>query len=191
MRKTITASQAIDSETIDEDELIKNAQSNPALFQDIYMLWVTPVFQYIYARTGNRQDAEDLTSQIFLKAYQALPRYRHQGHFSAWLFTIARNQVNGFFRNKTAPEMPLNIAEQAGGGQDMLNTVIQADEVRNLMHILQALPDEEQELVRLRYVADLKFGDIALVLKRKEDTVKKTLYRLQVRLQGLLEEYDE
>lgn len=191
MRKSITASKAAQTKKPDEGLLIQKAQKNPVFFQEIYTAWVAPVFQYIYARTGSRQDAEDLTSQIFLKAYQALPRYHHRGHFSAWLFTIARNQVNEFFRKKMAVEISLDLADPAAPNPDMLNTVIHTDEIERLKQLIQGLPDEEQELVHLRYVAELKFGDIALVLNRKEAAVKKTLYRLQARLQGLLEAYHE
>jgi len=192
MRKATLVLQEKEGRTTDEDELINKAQKNPALFQDIYMLWVTPIYQYIYAHIGTSQDAEDLTSQTFLKAYHAFPHYRHKGHFSAWLFTIARNQVRGFFRRKTAAkEAFLKVANQATTNHDLLYTIAHADEIDHLKHLIQSLPDEEQELIRLRYVAELKFGDIAIVLGRKEDAVKKTLYRLQDKLKRLLEEDNE
>jgi len=179
------------TQTLDEDALIRAAQANPALFQQVYARWVTPVYQFAYARTGNRQDAEDLTSQIFLKAYQSWGRYKHKGRFAAWLFTIARNQINSHFRSKASSEVALEDAPPNAIDPDVLGTVIHSDEIARLVELIEALPAEEQELIHLRYVAELKFGDIALVLGRKEEAVKKALYRLQDRLQTQLEESHE
>jgi len=70
----------------------RSSEDNLKAFKQIYRQWLTPVYRYFYHRTGNENDAEDLTSQVFLKVYEALPRYHNRGHFSAWLFTIARHQ---------------------------------------------------------------------------------------------------
>lgn len=83
---------------MDEEKLILEVKNNPIRFQELYGLWAVRIYQFVYARVNNRQDAEDLTAQIFMNAYQAMPRYRHEGTFSAWLFTIARNQIRSFFR---------------------------------------------------------------------------------------------
>ena len=170
----------------DEAELILAAQKSPALFQTIYERWAVPVYQYFHFRTGDQPSTEDLTSQLFLAAYQALPRYRHQGHFAAWLFTIARNLAHDYHR-KIAREVPLEQAELIVSPQDPQGEVIQADEIRRLREIILRLSDDEQELIRLRYVAELSFADMAIVLNRREDAIKKSLYRLQARLQSLLE----
>jgi len=61
------------------------------------------------------------------------------------------------------------------------------DEIAQLRRLVRSLPEEEQELIRLRYVAELTFADMAIVLKKREDAVKKSLYRLQARLQSVLQ----
>jgi len=191
MRDLTTASPEADSILARTDELIEKVGLKAAGFQEIYTLWLTRVYQYVYARVGSPNDAEDLTSQIFLKAYEAFPRYEHRGHFAAWLFTIARNEINMFYRGRKAVEVTLDVVEFATPGQDMLNTVISSGEINQLKQIISTLPAEEQELIYLRYVAEMKFTDMALVLGRKEDAVKKSLYRLQTRLQNMLEENHE
>jgi len=191
MRDLTTASPEADSILARTDELIEKVGLKAAGFQEIYTLWLTRVYQYVYARVGSPNDAEDLTSQIFLKAYEAFPRYKHRGHFAAWLFTIARNEINMFYRGRKAVEVTLDVVEFATPGQDMLNTVISSGEINQLKQIISTLPAEEQELIYLRYVAEMKFTDMALVLGRKEDAVKKSLYRLQTRLQNMLEENHE
>jgi len=178
----------------DEDAgLVLAAQRDPALFAAVYERWVGPIYQYFHFRTGDAPSAEDLTSQLFLSAFQALPRYRHQGHFAAWIFAIARNLAAGFYRQR-AREAPL---EDAGDGPDGIAPADpqadadRRDEIAALRRAIRALPGEEQELIRLRYAAGLSFADIALVLNRSEDAVKKSTYRLQARLQSLLEQNHE
>lgn len=190
MKPMTSESQAISAQALrlaDEDAiLVLEAQRDPVQFQAIYERWAVPIYQYFHFRTGDQPSAEDLTSQFFLSVYQALPRYRHQGHFPAWLFTIARN-LNFEFNRKYGRELPLEQAERIPSSSDPQAEAARTDEIHRLRRLIQDLPDEEQELIRLRYIAELSFADMALVLNRREDAVKKSLYRLQARLQSLLE----
>jgi RNA polymerase sigma-70 factor, ECF subfamily len=175
----------------DEDvRLVLEAQKNPVLFQALYDRWALPIYQYFYYRTGEVACAEDLTSQLFLSVYQALPRYRHRGHFAAWLFTIARNLVRKNFRENQR-QVPLDRLPQLVSTVDLSLEYAQADEIQYLKDLIRSLPTEEQELIRLRYAAGLSFADMAIVLHKREDAVKKSLYRLQARLQVLLEQYHD
>ena len=169
-----------------DEELVLTAQKVPSAFQAIYERWATPIFQYFYFRTGQMECAEDLTSQLFLSAYQALPRYRHNGHFAAWLFAIARNLAKEFYR-KQGRELPLEAAHSLPATGDLVAEVDDKTEIEKLLRLIRSLPEEQQELIRLRYVAELSFADMALVLNKREDAIKKSLYRLQARLQSLLE----
>lgn len=166
-------------------DLILAAQKNPAEFQWIYDRWAVPIYQYFYFRTGEPAGAEDLTSQLFLSAFQALPRYQHRGHFAAWLFAIARNLSKEYYRTSQR-EVPLEAAYHLPAASDPSLEAAQQDEIARLRRLVQSLPDDEQELIRLRYVANLSFADMALVLKKREDAAKKSLYRLQARLQSAL-----
>jgi RNA polymerase sigma-70 factor (ECF subfamily) len=157
-------------------------------FQQIYSRWLTPVYRYSFFCLGNSADAEDLTSQVFLAVYQALPRYKHNGHFSGWLFTIAHNQLHGFL-HKRAREMPIDTLQDIPQNVDIPAEIASKEEIQHLRKLILALTPDEQELIRLRYVVGLSFADMAVALKRKEDAIKKSLYRLQARLQSLMEDY--
>ena len=170
----------------DEAAMLGAAQEGLTGFKQLYLQWLTPVYRYFYFRTGNVKDAEDLTSQVFLKVYEELPRYRDRGRFSAWLFTIARNKAVDFFRT-TNRQVPLEIIDPIDGSHDLLAQAIHSDEIQRLNRLIRSLPDEEQELVRLRFVANLGYREIGEVLNRKEDAVRKTISRLLARLQGQLE----
>jgi len=150
----------------------------------LYDRFIQPVYRYFHSRVNNPIEAEDLTAQTFLAALEALPRYHHRGHFSAWLFTIARSKAMDFFRQRES--LPLEDAH-AAGNLDLLAQAARDEEIRLLAELVRALDVEEQELIRLRYVADLPFAEMAALLNKKEDTVKKSFYRLLARLQSQLE----
>jgi len=80
----------------EDASLVEAARRDPAAFATLYRRYVTPIYRYIYSRLGNVADAEDLTARVFTEALEGLHRYREQGNFAAWLFTIARHR-NGTF----------------------------------------------------------------------------------------------
>jgi RNA polymerase sigma-70 factor (ECF subfamily) len=171
----------------EEADLIAAARQNPTAFARLYKAYVRPVYRYLFSRVGHASDAEDLTAQVFLEALEGLPGYQHEGHFAAWLFGIARRKAVDHFRRRTA-ELPL---ESAGSGPmlapDPLLNLIQADDVRRLALHIRRLPESEQELLRLRFVAELSFVEVAALSGRSAQAVKKQLYRLLARLKSQLE----
>ncbi len=174
------------NEDTDEARLIQAARQDPRLFGELYQVYVKQVFRYLYSRTGNVQEAEDLTAQTFLAAFEAFHTFRQNGRFAPWLFTIARNKAFDHFRRRK-PIAPLEAGSEMPADTELLNGVIQSEHSAELAALIQALPEEERELLRLRYLATMSFGEIGLVLRRREDTVKKTLYRLLARLREQLE----
>src|SRR5512143_3288299 len=83
---------------------------SPAAFAELYRQYFKPVYRYLYLKTGSPAEAEDLTSQVFLSALEGLPRYRHQGHFSAWLFSLARRKAADYYRSRK-PQASLDEGE--------------------------------------------------------------------------------
>lgn len=155
-------------------------------FDVIYETYIRNVFRYVYNRTGNNKDAEDITSQIFLAVLESLPNYKDDGHFTAWIFTIARRKVIDFYRKKK-PLTSLDDVKFAFVDEDMDKNFIHQEHIRALNKVLNNLSENERELIRLRIVAELKFTDIARILKRSESAVKKAHYRLIERIKNHLE----
>jgi RNA polymerase sigma factor (sigma-70 family) len=168
-----------------EAELIGQAQNDRTAFRALYQRWVSPVYKYLLYRLDSQADAEDLTSQTFLQAYEALPRFKPGSRFAAWIFTIARNLLTDYYR-KSGREIGMDSISSLAGF-DFKDESERREEVQALMQIIRRLPDEERELLRLRYTACLGFADIAAILGKRPDAVKKMLYRLQARLQTQLE----
>lgn len=167
-------------------QIIAAAKKDPRAFGELFLLYAQPVFRYLYSRIGSYPDAEDATAQTFLAALERFPQYRHNGYFASWLFTIARNKAMDHFRRQRR-EASLDEAECAAADDNMIQQVIQAEGTAALSRFICALPEDEQELIRLRYVAELSYSEIGYLLGQKEDTVKKTLYRLLARLKVQLE----
>ena len=168
-------------------QLIASARQDPRKFGDLYLMYAQPIFRYLYSRMGNIPEAEDATAQTFLAALERLPKYRHDGYFASWLFSIARNKAMDYFR-KRSKEASLDAAENIHADVNLLQEVIRTERTVALSNLIRALPENEQEMIRLRYIAELSFAEIGHLLGQKEDTVKKSLYRLLARLKGQLED---
>jgi RNA polymerase sigma factor (sigma-70 family) len=171
---------------MDETSLVAEAKKNPEAFERLYARYVQPVFRYLCSRVGSVPEAEDITAQTFLAALEGFDRYRDNGHFAAWLFSIARHKTMDHFRQRHR-QASLESAEFIPSAADPLEQVIQTERVAALAALIQSLSEEERDLLRLRFVADLPFSEIGRLLGRREDAVKKALYRLLARLQGQLE----
>ncbi len=173
----------------DEASLVDEARRDRRAFGRLYALYVQPLFRYLYSRIGGVPEAEDVTAQTFLAALEAFGRYRHDGHFAAWLFGIARNKAADYFRQqrRLSPQAPLEDADCLAAESDLLQGVVQRERSAALAALITALPEADRDLIRLRYVAGLNFSEIGRLLGRSEEAAKKALYRLLARLQSQLE----
>jgi RNA polymerase sigma-70 factor, ECF subfamily len=178
-----------DLETATEEDLVRAAQQDPLAFEALYLHFVKQVYRYLYSRMGSQPDAEDATAQTFLSALEGFDRYRHDGHFAAWLFAIARRKAADYFR--LAGRSTFLPDDLPAPEPDLLQQADQNERLRNLMRVIRNLTEEEQELIRLRYAARLGFAEIARLMERNEDALKKSLYRLLDRLQSQLEESND
>ncbi|MHB1118895.1 MAG: RNA polymerase sigma factor [Bellilinea sp.] len=181
--------QSFETET-DESDLVEAARKDLREFGVLYKRFVTPVFRYLYSRTGNLHEAEDITAQTFLIALETFERFRGDGHFSSWLFGIARNKVIDHYRQRK-PVVPIEDAASEAENTDPLIAAIQSEQAAAAAKLIKTLDEEEQELLRLRFLAGMSFREIAHLLRRNEDAVKKTTYRMLARLQSQLEKSDE
>ncbi len=165
----------------EDEKLVISAKKNLSEFRKIYEKWLNPVYRYCYFRVGNKNDAEDLTSQTFLKAYEGLPSYRHRGYFSAWLFSIARARVTDFYR-KHKHEYPIFEANQISDENNLSTQVAKNMTLDQVYDMIHQLPEKDKELLSLRFVAELTYPEIGVLLHRKEDAVRKAISRILERI---------
>jgi RNA polymerase sigma factor (sigma-70 family) len=172
---------------IEEASLIKIALSDPTAFNRLYLSYIHPIYRYIFSKVGEARETEDLTAQVFLAALESLPRYRHNGHFAAWLFSIARHKVADHFRSQH-PELTVDVAYgESTRRDDPLSSLIQTEEAHRMSVLIHKLDEQDQELLRLRYVAELNFGEIARLINSNMEKTKKRVYRLLAHLRQQLE----
>jgi RNA polymerase sigma-70 factor (ECF subfamily) len=170
-----------------EDALVQNAmRGESAALETIYNTYARRVYRYFLSRVADHEEAEDLTAQTFMSVIEALPRYQHRNQFTAWLFQIAHSKAMDFFRRNNSKVQ--KEAEVKGMVFDeTLERVVQNQTIESLRLLIQTLDEDERELLRLRFVVDLTYLEIAELLGRKEDAVRKSVNRILERLHTQME----
>ncbi len=172
----------------DEASLVLAAvRGDAAAFGELYRRYVPRVYRYIYSHVGERVEAEDLTAQAFTAAWESIGRYREQGNFAAWLFRIARNKANDYYRRRRS-QLSLDEAHSILlEDWDPQAHMEQSELLRRLSEVIRQLDRDQAELLRLRFAADMSYAEIASVLGRSEAAVKMSVHRLLHHLQVALE----
>jgi RNA polymerase sigma factor (sigma-70 family) len=173
----------------DEAILVQRAISHdPEAFGRLYDMHVDRVYRHIYYRVGNEQDAEDLTQQVFFKAWQAIDRYKKTASpFVAWLMTISHNLVVDFYRTKK-DKVYLEAEVLADGPASSPEQAAETSfEQQRLRKAILKLGSDEQQVIILRFIEGFEFAEIASVLKKKEGNVRVILHRALVKLRNILE----
>jgi RNA polymerase sigma-70 factor (ECF subfamily) len=175
----------------EEPAIIARAIDDPAAFAPIYEHYVDAIYGFCQNRVSDPELAADLTSQIFIKAISALPRYQaqtNQTSFRSWLFTIARNVVIDHHRTSnphrsiTDPDAPIDLRDPAQSPEDHALT---ADLRRSLQVAMATLTDGQRHIVELR-LAGLTGPEIADVLGMHIAAVKSLQFRAYSKLRDLL-----
>jgi RNA polymerase sigma-70 factor (ECF subfamily) len=175
----------------DESEIIAEAKRNPEAFGVIYERYVSQIYRYIYYRTGNKQDAEDLTARTFYRALEKLAYYEDRGApFTAWLYRIAHNLVANWLRDRGRhPEVALDSVVLSGGKrQDPHAEAVTTEEREILMERVRRLAPDRQQLLVLKFIEEMTNREIGEVMGRTEGAIKSLYHRTLV---ALREEYGE
>jgi RNA polymerase sigma-70 factor (ECF subfamily) len=172
-----------------EAKLIRNAcRGDENAFAGLYQSYHQRVYRYILSRVFDRANAEELTSQTFLAVLEGLPHYRHNGKFAAWIFSIARNKIMDHFRSMKRVSHSVDEQMEVFMVDPQLPSQVEARERMDaLAALIQQLPMEHQELLRLRFVAELTYQEIGTLSGRGAGAVKKNVYRLLEELRQSLE----
>ena len=157
----------------DERQLVEQAKSGDGqAFSELYEACFERVYRFIFFRVTDVQAAEDLTSQVFLKAWENLGRYRPHGPFLAWLYAIARNTVIDNYRTRkqtVSLDEAMPIAAQDAKLDDHMQFQF---EIQSLQTAMQLLTQEQQEVITLRFIADYDTPQIARHMGKSEGAVR-------------------
>lgn len=164
----------------EEEILARASQGDQEAFGVLYEQYVERIFNYVYYRTGNVHDAEDLTARVFYRAMHHIQNYRDRGvPFSAWLYRIAHNLVANWHRDRSRrQEIPLDdtpTLHYKGDPPEL--TMMLTEEREALLKLIRRLPPERQHLLILKFVEQLSNAEIGQIMGRSEGAVKSLYHR--------------
>jgi RNA polymerase sigma-70 factor (ECF subfamily) len=177
-----------------DSDLIARAKEDPEAFGLLYERYVTRIYNYIYYRTGNHHDAEDLTARTFYQALKHFPRYVDRGApFSAYLYRIAHNVIANWYRDtKRRQIIPLDDLVTLAWKRDGPAAVAeQRDEQETLLQAVRRLPPERQQLLILKLVEQLSNVEIAEIMGKTEGAIKSLYHRTLLTLRDDLADENE
>jgi len=160
------------------DLLIEGAVGGDAdAFGRLYDMYVDRVYRHVYYRVGNIKDTEDLTQQVFLRAWQAIGKYKKTSSpFLAWLMRISHNLVIDFYRSKKDKDSsPERVAEAEFDQQQLRRTILQ-------------LPGEQQKVILMSFIEGFTYDEIASSLGKSKGAIRVILHRALKKMRHMLEE---
>ena len=179
------------SPAADDRALIERAKTDPVAFGELYERYLGKIYNYVYYRTGNAHDAEDLTARVFFRAMRRLPEYTDRGlPFSAWLYRIAHNLVANWHRDQSRRKIvPLDDTIVSGIQSEAPEYAAESSEERALLlSLIRDLPAERQQLLILKFVEQMSNAEIGAVMNRSEGAIKSLYHRTLVGLRVDLEQ---
>lgn len=174
-----------------EEQLIERAKHNAEAFGLLYERYVDRIYNYIYYRTGDSHEAEDLTARVFYRALAHMDEYRQRGApFAAWLYRIAHNLVANWHRDRgRRRDVRLDdivaLAEKREGPERLAE---QDEDARLLLGAMGKLPAERQELLIYKFVDGMSNAEIARIMGRSEGAIKSLYHRTLIALRDELAE---
>ena len=167
-------------------ELVLRARKGDTkAFGKIYELWVNSLYRFVYLKTKDEDVAEDLTAEVFLKAWKGLKTFvpRKDVKFSTWLFSIARNSVIDYYR-VTKQTLSLDDLPEI---PEMIESIDLYPEQTKLQDALKHLKPEYRIILELRYIQDIPISKIAQKLKKKEGNIRTLTNRALKKLKEIVE----
>ena len=184
------ATQKKESETKRVRALVDRAQKGDRdALEELYLIHFDRIYSYLHVSVGNRHDAEDLTTQTFLRMLESIGKFRWQSApFSAWLFRIAHNLAMDHFRaarrwqpEEEVPEPEPDESTSAEAG------ALEAIGRKSMLELIEELSPEQQQVLTLKFVFNFANADVATILGKTEGAIKSLQHRALVSLQKQLE----
>jgi RNA polymerase sigma-70 factor (ECF subfamily) len=172
-------------------KLVERAQQGDrAALEELYLIHFDRIYGYLHMSVGNRHDAEDLTTQTFLKMLESIKKFRFQSApFSAWLFRIAHNLAMDHFRARRRWQPEEDVPEAPGEEEPSAEQLAMHSIGRqSMLELIEGLSHEQQQVLTLKFVFNFPNGDVATILGKTEGAIKSLQHRALVSLQKQLEQ---
>ena len=182
----------------EEKELVERAKIDSQAFGVLYDYYYSPIFAYILKRTANIEATQDISSEVFSKAFNNLSRFHWQGvHFSCWLYRIANNEIANHYRKTRQQSLAYKKVFESISfpNTDAESELIEAEaelkrheDFLTLHASISRLSIRYQEVITLRYFENKQLREISEILRKREGTVKSLLHRGLEKLRELMEQ---
>ena len=173
--------------------LVERAQQGErAALEELYLIHFDRIYSYLHVSVGNRHDAEDLTTQTFLKMLESIKRFRwRSAPFSAWLFRIAHNLAMDHFRASRRWQPEEDVPEPAGEEEPSAELAAMKTIGReSMLKLIERLSPEQQQVLTLKFVFNLPNAEVAAILDKTEGAIKSLQHRALVSLQKQIQEQE-
>ncbi len=179
----------------EKDRIRRAAAGDEAAFAELVTAYQTMVYNMALSLLRNREDALDVSQEIFLKVYRSLPRYRFESAFSTWLYRLTKNAVLDHLRaQKRKPKAALEALEEQGVTvrdesecADPFTALLTAERRRMLYDAIEELSEDHREVIRLTVFCGESYERVAEILSAEVGTVKSRVFRAKKELRKLLE----
>jgi RNA polymerase sigma-70 factor (ECF subfamily) len=160
-------------------------QGDRAALEELYLIHFDRIYSYLHVTVGNRHDAEDLTTQTFLKMLESIGRFRWQSApFSAWLFRIAHNLAMDHFRAHRRWQPEADVPEPIGSEEPSAELeAMQSIGRQSMLELIEKLSPEQQQVLTLKFVFNFPNADVAKILDKTEGAIKSLQHRALASLQ--------
>lgn len=171
-----------------EHHIEKAKRGDAEAFGILYRAHVAQIYRFIVLKVSTKQEAEDLTHEVFVSAWRTIGTYAKRGHpFSSWLYQIARNKVIDHYRVKKShaslETMDPDALKHISGIAESIDATF---ELETIHRAIQILPEEQQTIIALRFVEDLSLKEIARILGKSEGSIRVAQHRALQELKKLL-----
>lgn len=162
-------------------------QGDGEAFGRLYDLHLDTVYRYVYYKVNGAAEAEDLTAQIFLKAWEAMPRYRwREIPFSHWVMRLARNAVIDHYRTaKPRGELDEGLVSQE---PDPQGEYLHGESLRGLEASIRRLPEDQRTVIVLRFIEEMDYAQVAEIMGKSQGALRVIQHRALAALRKILEQ---
>lgn len=183
-------SRQTDFKELGDSELVALAKEDQAAFGELYERYLQKIYSYVYYRTGNVHDAEDLTAKVFVRALSHISNYVEKGvPFQAWLYRIAHNLVANWHRDQGRRKIialdDYVVHSLRSEAPDQISE--EREEQSQLLEAFRRLPDDRQQLVLLKFVERMSNAEIGVIMGRTEGAIKSLYHRTLLALREEME----
>lgn len=172
-----------------EQELVERAKTDDLAFEQLYNLYFPKIFGFVYKRVGQKQICEDIVSEIFMKVFTNLKDYQYQGmSFGCWIYKIATNKLIDYYRTgKKQLIVGVDQLENIGSRENIGEQTANKLEVEKAQAVIQTLPENYQQIINLKFFAELNNQEIAKIMKISENNAGVLIFRALKRFREIYE----